>query len=165
MKLPTRVSTPCTSGYRPELDVSRELTDSRAVYFMSLIGILRWAVELGRIDIETEVSKLSSFLAAPREGHLSQALHIFAYLKKHHNSGIVFDPTYPDINEDDFKTNDDWKYFYGDEGESLPPNMPPPLGKEVVIRCFVDADHAGDKITRRSRTGFIIFINLSLIHI
>ena len=159
MKLPTRVSTPCTSGYRPELDISRELTDSRAVYFMSLIGILRWAVELGRIDIETEVSKLSSFLAAPREGHLSQALHIFAYLKKHHNSGIVFDPTYPDINEDDFKTNDDWKYFYGDEGESLPPNMPPPLGKEVVIRCFVDADHAGDKITRRSRTGFIIFIN------
>ena len=37
--------------------------------------------------------------------------------------------------------------------------MPPPLGKEVVIRCFVDADHAGDRITRRSRTGFIIFLN------
>ena len=64
-KLPMRVTTPFTSGYRPELDTSRELTDERALYFMSLIGILRWAVELGRIDITTEVSELSSFLAAP----------------------------------------------------------------------------------------------------
>ena len=159
MKLPTRVSTPCTSGYIPELDISSELTDSRAIYFMSLIGILRWAVELGRIDIEVEVSKLSSFLAAPREGHFSQTLHIFAYLKKYHNSGIVFDFIYPDVNEDDFKANDDWKYFYRDESESLPPNIPPHLCKVVVIRCFVDADHAGDRVTRRSRTRFIIFLN------
>ena len=53
-----------------------------ALYFMSLIGILRWAVELGRIDITTEVSELSSFFAAPRDGHLNQALYIFAYFKK-----------------------------------------------------------------------------------
>ena len=110
-------------------------------------------MELGRIDIETEVSKLSSFLAVPREGHLSQALHIFVYLKKYYNSRIVFNPTYPDINEDDFKANDDWKYFYGNESESLSSNMPPPLSKEVFIHCFVDADHAGDIVTRRSRTG------------
>ena len=38
--------------------------------------------------------------------------------------------------------------------EVLPPGMPRPLGKGFVIRCFVDADHAGDEITRRSRTGF-----------
>ena len=120
-----------------------------ALYFMSLIGILRWAVELGRIDITTEVSELSSFFSAPRYGHLNQALYIFAYFKKHHNSGIVFDPTYPYINEDDFKTSDEKEY--------LPPNIPPPLRKEAVIRCFVDADHAGDKITRRS--CFIIFLN------
>ena len=88
-----RVTTPFTSGYRAELDTSRELTDERALYFMSLIGILRLAVELCRIDITTEVSELSSFLAAPRDGRLNQALHIFAYLKKHHNSGIVFDPS------------------------------------------------------------------------
>ena len=158
-KLPMRVITPFTSRYRPKLDTGRELTDERALYFMSLIGILRWAIELGHIDITTEVSKLSSFLAAPRDGHLNQSLHIFAFLKKHHDSGIVFDQSSPDINEDDFKTNDDWTYFYGNEKESLPPNMPPPLGKETVIRCFVDADHAVDKITKRSRTEFIIFLN------
>ena len=28
---------------------------------------------------------------------------------------------------------------------------------------FVDSDHAGDKLTRRSRTGFLIYINSALI--
>ena len=65
-KLP-KVKTAIISGYRPELDISCELTDKEATYFMSLIGILRWTVELNHIDICTEVSILSSFLAAPRE--------------------------------------------------------------------------------------------------
>ena len=54
--------------------------------------------------------------------------------------------------------------FMGTRKKSLPPNMPKPLGNEVVIRCFVDADHAGDTITRRSRTGFIIFVNNASIY-
>jgi hypothetical protein len=29
----------------------------------------------------------------------------------------------------------------------------------VIMTCFVDANHAGDKITRRSQTGFIIYVN------
>ena len=37
------------------------------------------------------------------------------------------------------------------------------LRKEVDIRMFVDSDHAGDKLTRRSRTGFLIYINTALI--
>jgi hypothetical protein len=28
---------------------------------------------------------------------------------------------------------------------------------------FVDSDHAGDKVSRRSRTGFVIFLNYSMI--
>ena len=39
--LPTRVTTHFTSGYRPERDSSRKLTDDKATHFMSLIGILR----------------------------------------------------------------------------------------------------------------------------
>jgi hypothetical protein len=37
--------------------------------------------------------------------------------------------------------------------------MKTPLGKSVQIVCFVDASHAGDKSTRRSHTGFIIYLN------
>jgi hypothetical protein len=33
-------------------------------------------VELGRVDIATEISPLSSHLAYPREGHLEAALHV-----------------------------------------------------------------------------------------
>ena len=39
--------------------------------------------------------------------------------------------------------------------------MPPPLGKDVDLRMMVDSDHAGEKRTQRSRTGFIIFCNLA----
>ena len=45
--------------------------------------------------------------------------------------------------------------------EAIPPDMPPPLGKDIDLRMMVDSDHAGDKMTRRSRTGFLIFCNLA----
>jgi hypothetical protein len=34
----------------------------------------------------------------------------------------------------------------------------PPRGKPVEIRCFVEADHAVDKLTRRLRMGIVIFL-------
>ena len=37
--------------------------------------------------------------------------------------------------------------------------MPESRGIGFVMRAKVDADHAGDTITRRSRTGFIIYLN------
>ena len=48
--------------------------------------------------------------------------------------------------------------------EALPPNAPKPLGKVVELRMFVDSDHAGDKATRRLRTGFMIYMNMALIN-
>jgi hypothetical protein len=119
-------------------------------------------VELGRVDIATEVLMLSSYLALPREGHLETALHIMGYLRKKHNSRLVFDPTYPEINESDFPEFD-WTEFYGDVTEAIPPDRPEPLGKAVDIRLIVDSDHARCKQTHRSRTGFLIHCNLSLI--
>ena len=55
----------------------------------------------------------------------------------------------------------DWKEFYGDVSEILPPNMPEPHGKEIEIRLYVDSDHAVDKLVRRSRTGYFIFLNMA----
>ena len=90
--LPCWASNPLGSGYRPEIDISDELDDTNAAYYQSLIGILQWMVELGRIDITCEVSMMSSHMALPRVGHLDQLFHMFAYLKRNHNTELVFDP-------------------------------------------------------------------------
>jgi hypothetical protein len=42
--LPTQVTTPCTTDYRPELDQSKELGDAQASYYAGLIGVLRWRI-------------------------------------------------------------------------------------------------------------------------
>jgi hypothetical protein len=162
--LPKKAENPFPGDYAPEEDVSELLEPDLATYYMQLIGILRWMCEIGRIDICTETSMLSSFSAMPREGHLEAALHIFAYLKYHHNSRLVFDaaPVNADWAEEGF-IECDWKEQYADAEELLPPNMPKQLGKSVLLRMFVDSDHAGDKVSRRSRTGFVILINRSIV--
>jgi hypothetical protein len=48
--------------------------------------------------------------------------------------------------------------------EPIPPNAPKPLGKPVVIHFYVDANHAGDQVTRRSRTGLIMFMDCAVIN-
>jgi hypothetical protein len=80
-------------------------------YFQELIGILRWAVELGRIDIAMEVSMLSTHLAVPREGHSQQVSHDFGFLKAKPKQTIVFDPQHPDIDETRF-VKCDWYDLY-----------------------------------------------------
>jgi hypothetical protein len=129
---------------------------------MQLIGILRWMCELGRIDICTEVSMLSLYSAMPREGHLEAALHVFSYLKSRSNSRLIFDPMEPDVGDSNF-VECDWSDFYSGASKALPPNAPKPLGKGVTLQMFVDSDHAGDKVSRRSRTGFVIFLNYGMI--
>jgi hypothetical protein len=42
--------------------------------------------------------------------------------------------------------------------------MPIPHGPSMTIRVYVDSDHAGDLITHRSRTGFLVFLNNSPIY-
>ena len=109
---------------------------------------------------------MSSHLALPREGHLAALFHIFAYLKKYHNTELVFDPSDPVVNEADFE-HKDWtssEFGHIDGEEELPKNMPEPRGQSFKIRAKVDADHASDTVTRRSRTGFLVFLNCALVY-
>jgi hypothetical protein len=156
-KLKTKVTTPLSTGYRPELDATPELDDRQANYYQGLIGVLRWIVELGRIDINVGVALLSQFLAAPREGHLEEVFHVFAYLKAYDRSSLVFDPR-PFENDPSRFTQPDWSEFYPGAAEAIPPNMPEPRGNEGEVTCYVDADHAGCRVTRRSHTGILLFL-------
>ena len=158
------VKAPFTSGYRPECDTSTELDTAEAAYYQSLIGVLRWIVELGRVDIDVEVSMMSSCLALPRRGHMDQLFHIFTYLRDRHNTEMVFDPTEPDISENDFPREDWSSSVYNQSKELIPSDAPEPLGVGFIMRAFVDSDHAGNEMTRRSRTGFIVFLNSAPIY-
>ena len=85
----------------------------------------------------------------PREGHLNHILRIFSYLKQHHNSRLVLDPTYPDIYIDLFKHMNS-KNFFGVVKKLLPGNVPMVIGKEFIIHAFVGADFVDHSVTRRS---------------
>ena len=105
-KFPARANTPLSSNYCPKIDVSGEMQPAEASYYQSLIGILRWVVDIGRVDICCEVSMMSSHRALPREGHLKELFHIFAYLRKYHNSEMVFDLNDPFVDERQFEEKD-----------------------------------------------------------
>ena len=89
-------------GYEADLDTSTLFDPEEASYFQSIIGLMRWMIEIGRVDIATEVSIISLFLAMPHGGHLEAAINIMGYLKLHHNSQLFLDPTYPVIDHSSF---------------------------------------------------------------
>ena len=63
--LKSTAQNPFPTGYKPEIDVTEELDHTLASRYMQLIGILRWAVEIGRINIFLETLLLSQYQANP----------------------------------------------------------------------------------------------------
>jgi hypothetical protein len=155
-KLKSRAPSVFPSGYRPEMDASDLCDEECAHYYQQQIGVLRWAVEIGRINICCEVSMLASYTAAPRIGHFNAMLHIFAFLDHHPRCRLVFDDSYVPL---EAAPDHDWREFYPDAKEEVPVNAPKALGKSIQMTCFCDSDHAGDLLTRRSRTGVLIYLN------
>ena len=159
-KLPSKVTTPMTLNYQPELDESAELDTEGIQFYQEMMGMIRWATELGKVDILHELSLLSQYQASPRIGHLEQALHIFAYLEKKPKLTLYLDPEVPRIDYADFKARpNEFREYYRDAEEQMPHRMPRPRGNAVVTTAFCDASYAANKKTRRSHTGYVIFIN------
>ncbi len=111
-RLPWRADNPFPYDYYPELDLSEPLDPECSSFYQHLIGMMRWMVELERIDIATEVSLLSSHLVFPHEAHIETALHIMSYLSQKHNTRLIFNPTYPKIDMGQFPQYN-WTEFYG----------------------------------------------------
>ena len=161
LKFPSKAVAPMIQGYAPDFDASEELDSKGVTFFQEMILILRWAIEIGRVDIYLEVSIISAFQASPRCGHLEQLRHVFAFLKKNPKLTLYFDPNEPSLDPNMFTGNEphDFCEFYCDAEEQLPNNMTKPRGRGVTTTAFFDASHAANKVTRRSHTGYIIFVN------
>ena len=152
-------SIPMAEGDNPEMDDSPLCSPTEATQYRSLIGSANWIVTLGRFDIAFALQSLARFCMAPRLGHLERMKKLFGYLKHRPNGKILCDTSYPDHSQYQTPEEQNWDDFYPDAEEELPPDMPKPMGKPVRITCYVDADHAHCKMTRRSITGIILFIN------
>ena len=105
-ELPPKYDMPVMSCHHPAEDMSAELHDGDSQCHQELIGVLCWAVEMGRLDMMLEVALLSSHLALPRDGHLQQVYHIFGCLKKSSRRCALIDPDHPDISEERFSKFD-----------------------------------------------------------
>ena len=153
------VLSPLEKNDHPELDDSPLLDDDGIRKYQSLIGTLQWTITLGRFDIGTAVMTMSSFRAAPREGHLLRLRRICGYLYRMKNGFIrvrTEEPDYSDLPHHEY----DWtRSVYGDVRERKPEGAPPPKGKRVVTTTFKDANLYHDLTTGRAVTGVLHFVN------
>ena len=154
----SKLGAPASSDYHPEIDETTQLDDDTTSLYQSYIGILRWAVEISRIDLAHTAATMAKFMASPRAGHLIGLLKAFAYVKQHMRSKLVIDPFVRDWSQLNW-SNENWQEFYPDAKEAIPPNMPEPRGKAVQINLFVDSAHASCLVSRRSTSGIVIFVN------
>ena len=157
--MPKEYNSPLDAGDHPELDTSEFLDDDGIKKYQSIIGALQWAVSLCRYDINCAVMTMGRFRTAPRKGHLERLKRIVGYLKKYDMGAIRFrtcEPDYSHLPE----PNVDWTYaVYGKVQEQIPPDIPKPLGKTVVLTCYVDANLLHDMVTGRSAMGILHMMN------
>ena len=124
-------------------------------------------IELGRVDICCKVPMMSSCLALPRTGHLEQLYHIFSFLKKHHNTEMVFDPTESTIDEEMVENLDLSNLFMllmiwiGKKHRPIICLRHDEWSIGFTMKAYVDAHHTGDSSTPRLRTGFHNYLNFS----
>ena len=91
---------------------------------------------------------------------MKQLLRIFSHLERKCKLTLFVDPNLPDVNESWF-LNDTSEFLecHRDAKEELPRKFPRPRGKPVATTAFVDASHAANKVTHRSHSGHVLFVN------
>ena len=129
-------------GYHPEQDDTNELEQDEITTFQELIVILRWAIEIVKVDILFEVSTLSIYQATPCEVHLEEIYHIFA-LKKNTNLTLYFEPQDPNIDPSCFNRDyvNAFKDHYQYAEEQFPSSHMCPKSQGVPVSTIVLSMH------------------------
>ena len=144
----------------PETDTSPFCGPEEIKQYQTLMGMLQWAVTLGRMDIMCAVMTMSRFRGLPRLGHLDRVKRMFGYLRNYRKTAIKFRTEIPDYSS--FERDvvpQDWTYQYGNPKEEVPKDAPIGKGNEIRITAFADANLMHDKVTGRSCTGILTLLN------
>ena len=131
--------TPLDKNDHPELDTSEILEGDMAAKYLTMVGKLQWLVTLGRFDIHAQVTTMSRFKSAPRQGHMDRLKRIYSYAISTKDYAIRFrtdQPDYSFLPDQDFDWTDS---VYGKVQEILPDDMPEPLGEAVITTTTMDA--------------------------
>ena len=157
--LPKKYKTPLERGDHPEVDDSVFLEGDQIQLYLTLIGQIQWLITLGRVDVFSAWVTLAQFRAIPRIGHLDRLKRMYGYICHSKEGAIRIRTQEPDFS--DFPSqNFDWAHtIYGNVKEVIPEDAPPPLGKEVILSVYVDANLYHDLITGRALTSLLHFIN------
>ena len=135
------------------LDTSEILEGDMAAKYLTMVGQLQWLVTLWRFDLHAHVATMSRFRGAPRQRHMDRLKKISAdaiRTKDYAGRFRTDQPDYSFLPEQDF----DWIYsVYGDVHETLPDDMPEPLGEAVVTTTTMDADLNHCLATGKCLTG------------
>jgi hypothetical protein len=153
-------STPMDPNYHPKLDETPLMNPEMTSKYRSVTGSLNWVLTLGRFDIAYALSTLSRYNMAPREGHSEALKRILGYLSHRDQGQLIIDSSVAPIWKKAIVSRGHlWTEFYPDASEDIPQDMPRPMGNVSTLTCYVDADYACDKVTRRSVTGIVLLMN------
>ena len=134
--------------------------------YQHLIVVLIWPIEPQMLDVLKEFSCLSQHFCSPIEIQHVSVYHEFKYLQKNlgkHPDRMTYDHTHEPTDENMFQVVGgnlgEWKDFYPYSQEIMPMHMSEALGKYVMIKASLDANHSGKNSNRISYYGIIIYVN------
>ena len=97
---------PFLSPYRTGIDLEKVLGGDLQSWYLQIIGVLRRAIEIGRIDITTNISVLYQYLCNPRDSQLNALYRIFWYLNCEMSRGknpnmvrLVYDARHKEVDD------------------------------------------------------------------
>ena len=90
-------------------------------------------------------------------------IKVFSYLKEFLEKWITVDHHNLPLFVDAAEPNPAMKDLYPDAIEELDKNFPERLGKPLQTTVFFDSDHGHDQLTKRSCTGLVVYVGLTLV--
>ena len=72
--LPSKYLTPLSNDHGPELYSTEKLKAYGLQHCLEIIGVLRLAIEISRLDVLLEVYIMSAHLSLPREGNIADVM-------------------------------------------------------------------------------------------
>ena len=132
------MKTPEQSGVKlVEAAENEKLDDKYTKMMRGIVGSVMYASVSTRPDITHAVNMVARFMAKPGHHHLIAAKCILRYLQGTQHLGLVY--------QKDERMKDD-----GDK-------------KTVTVTGYCDSDWGGDLVTRKSTTGYCVFVNNNLV--